>query len=554
MTKKIFRSIFLVALLTMICSIIIIMGLLYKYFSDKQMEQLKEETNIVKHGFIIGGINYLNSLKDSNFRITWINSNGVVEYDNKADIDSMDSHLERKEIKDAYKNGYGESSRYSTTLMEKQLYYAIKLSDGGIIRLSGTQLTWWKLLLSMFQPISIVILIAVFVSFSFAYALSKRIVKPLNSLDFDNISYLNDYEELNTLINHLQSQQQRITEQRNALLRKTEEFEIATMNMNEGIVLLNENGTVLSINNSALKILEISRYCIGKDLLLIKHTDELSDIIKNAQSGKRSEAKIKINDFDYRFSATPIIFEQQVKGIALIIFDITESEKTEQIKKEFTANVSHELKTPLQCISGYSELLANSMVPAEEISNFCLKINSEAKRMINLVEDIITISQLEEYNKSNSFSQKEKVNLLAISQNIANLLYPVAMKKNVQIIVTGKPIEIYGIEQLISAIISNLCDNAIKYNKENGKVIIDISEDEIYAILTVKDTGIGIKPEHLSRIFERFYRVDKSRSKESGGTGLGLSIVRHSAILHDAPISMESIYNEGTKITIKFPK
>ncbi len=551
MKKQIFRSICLAVFTVFVASFVLIMSVLYAYFSGNQMKQLQAETKLVAQAVEMLGEDYLNSVSVGDYRITYISEDGTVLFDNKASSDSMQNHLEREEIQSAVKNGTGESKRYSTTLTERQLYCAQKLNDNSILRLSVTHLSWWALILSMLQPIIIAVLIAIVMALFLAYRLSKRIVKPLNELDLENPNPKNSYEELSPLLNRISSQKSQLQMQEIELSRKKKEFETATNGMSEGIILLKESGMILSINKPAARILGISNYCVGKDLLLFNNSLEIQELLRISANGEHTEKSIPINGKNYQLNASPIITDGKVSGIALIILDITEKEKAEKARKEFTANVSHELKTPLQNISGCAELLCGGMVKPEDVPEFSEKIYSESKRMITLIDDIIKLSHLDENDAPYKF---EKVDLFEIAELTHRNLIPVANANRISFEITGCRAVINGIPSLVSEIMYNLCDNAIKYNREGGKVTVSISETESQVILSVADTGIGIPPEEQERIFERFYRVDKSHSKEVGGTGLGLSIVKHAAYIHQAELEVISKIDKGTEIKILFPK
>ena len=551
MKKQIFRSICVATMIVFLASLLLIMGVLYKYFSNIQMNSLENETYIVASAIESSGEDYLDSIADEDYRITWISEDGTVLFDNKADSSTMENHLEREEIQEALNTGKGESTRYSTTLTELQLYCAQKLSDGTIIRLSSIQLSWWALILSMAQPIIAVMAIAILLSVFLAYRLAKRIVKPLNDLDLEKANTENTYEELSPLIERIASQKEQLKNQESILKQKKEEFDTATENMHEGIILLGANGEVLSINHAASNILKISRYCIGKDILIFNNTFEIQELLRVAAEGKHGEQTVCIDGKDYQFNASPIMTDNKVSGIALILFDITEKEKAETARREFTANVSHELKTPLQTISGSAELLANGMVKAEDVPTFAKSIFDESKRMIALIEDIIKLSNLDEGSTAYEF---EKVDLYKLAELTYRNLLPIAESKDINFKLTGKSATINGIPSLLSEIMYNLCDNAIKYNQSGGSVTMSIKNYSDRAVLSVEDTGIGIAPEEQERIFERFYRVDKSRSKDVGGTGLGLSIVKHAVLVHNGEIEVSSKIGHGTKFTITFKK
>lgn len=551
MTKKIFRSICSVAVCITFAVLAIITGVLYNYFSNIQEQRLDSQAQFIAQAVELNGKDYLSKVSDKTVRMTWVANDGTVLFDNEANSDKMENHLEREEIKQAMMTGTGTSKRYSKTLMQQQYYSAVRLTDGSVMRLSVKELSWWALILAMIQPIIIVFLVAVLVSFLFAYRLSKKIVEPLNQIDLDAPDNTKVYEELAPLLEKIKIQQKQIKNQQLELEKKRNEFEAATENMSEGIILLNSNGVIISINKTASKLLGISSYCVGKDLLLFSSGVEIQELLRKAEDGKHSEIILDIDEVSYHFSATPIFSGEKVTGVALIIFDFTEMEKAEEIRREFTANVSHELRTPLQTIAGSAELLSNGMVVEKDIPQFSQKIYKEAKRLITLVGDIIKLSHLDEENSS---IISEKVDLYSVAETTVENLKSVAEKANVSLSLKGEPSIVTGKSQLLSSIMFNLCDNAIKYNKQGGSVEVEVKNFIDCVKLSVSDTGIGIPLDQQSRIFERFYRVDKSRSKDVGGTGLGLSIVKHAAKLHNAEIEVRSTLGEGTTIILTFPK
>lgn len=551
MTKRIFRSICFVALGVFLASLVLFMCVLYNYFSGLQRSQLKIQTELAAQGVSDGGMGYLEKLNAKDYRITWIDTDGVVLYDSKTDTAGMENHLEREEIKSAFENGVGESTRYSSTLMERSLYFAERLPDGTVLRLSVTQNTLLRLTLGMLQPICFILAVAVVLSLVLASRLSKKIVKPLNELNLDEPLKNEDYEELSPLLRRIDAQQTQIKQQSDELKQKQLEFETVTNGMKEGIVLLSGKGRILSINRAALKLFGADGSCVGEDILSVNRNLELAELLRKSEDGKYAERVTELGDGKYQLDASPVISDGKISGIVLLLLDVTEKEKTEQMRREFTANVSHELKTPLQTISGCAELLANGIVKQEDIQKFGSQICTEAQRMIRLVDDIIKLSHLDE---GATDMQRENVDLYALAESTLQSLRPEAEAAKVSLSLSGESAKIYGIPQLLSGIIFNLCDNAIKYNRENGMVSVEIKDDDNKAVLSVADNGIGIPAEHQERIFERFYRVDKSHSKEIGGTGLGLSIVKHAAKLHDAVIELHSVVDGGTTVTVTFPK
>ena len=541
MTKRIFRSIFAVAAVVLLASFVLITGVLYEYFSNKQMDQLNMQTHLAAQGVESAGADYFNDMDIDGCRITWIAADGTVLFDSQAQQSGMENHADREEVQQALKTGHGESMRYSTTLMERQLYSADRLPDGSVVRISDMQYTPLTLILGMIQPVIIIALLALLLSLLLASRMSKRIVKPLNELSLDNADKIETYPELEPLTDKLRSQQHQLREQETELRRRRDEFEAATGNMTEGLVLLNEQGSVLSINRSATHILDISRYCIGKDICAVSAVPQLRELAEKALGGEHCEAHVCLGGVSYRLYASPVTSGDKVTGAVLLMLDTTEKEQAEQLRREFSANVSHELKSPLHTISGCAELLANGIVKPEDVPHFLSQIQSEAKRMIALIEDIIKLSHLDEGAED---MQREDVDLLAVAQ--------AAESAQVSLSVSGESAVVNGIPQLLDAIVHNLSENAIKYNHPGGFVKVNVRREGGSALLTVEDNGIGIPPEQQERIFERFYRVDKSHSKEVGGTGLGLSIVKHAAALHNAKINVVSAPGKGTVITVAF--
>ena len=551
MTKRIFRSICLVALAVLVATVALIMGVLYGYFTDMQHDQLKMQTELAAQGVNNEGLDFFQDMNMKDYRITLIQPDGTVIYDSQVQSGDMENHLEREEVQEALSSGYGESERYSATLMETSLYSAIQLDDGSILRMSISQSSILTLLLGALQPIIVIIVIAVILSLFLASRLSKKIVKPLNELDLDDPLSNEGYDELSPLLLRVYNQQKQLKKQAAALQKSQDEFAAATASMSEGLILLNDKCTILSINKAATVLLDTDQHCVGQNILTVNRDLELQDVLSKALNGEQNEIILDLHDGHYQISASPVISDSTVSGIALLIFDVTEKENAEQMRREFTANVSHELRTPLHSISGYAELLKNGMVKTGDIRPIASKIYGEAQRMVQLVEDIINLSHLDEGAED---MLREKVDMFEIVKATVQSLEPEAESADVSINMTGEQAVITGVPQLLGGIVYNLCDNAIKYNHKGGRVSISLKSSPNEVILTVSDNGIGIPAEDQNRIFERFYRVDKSHSKEVGGTGLGLSIVKHSAKIHNAKLSLESTVGKGTTITVRFPK
>ena len=551
MTKRIFRAICLVALAVFLASVTLIMGILYDYFSQVQQDQLRIEAGLAARGVEENGAAYFDGLDTQSYRITWIGADGTVLFDSDSDASTMENHLEREEVKQAMVSGYGHSARYSSTLMERLLYSAQRLEDGSVIRLAITQNSVLTIMLGLIQPVLLVSLVAVILALALASRVSKTVVRPLNELNLDEPLNNEGFDELSPLLRRIDSQQRQLKGQALELKQKKDEFLAVTSNMSEGLVLLNSSGTILSINNAALTILDADKSSVGQDILTVNRSLEMQKLLEEARTGQRSETKLCLTGREYQLDASPIISGGNIGGVALLLFDITERENAEQLRREFTANVSHELKTPLHSISGCAELMKNGMVKPEDTVRFAGQIYSEAQRLINLIEDIMRLSRLDEGAED---MQRERIDLYALSGSVIDSLGNEAKENKITVELCGGPAFIWGVRQLVSGMIYNLLDNAIKYNKANGSVKLSVSNEGEFSVLNVSDTGIGIPPEHQSRVFERFYRVDKSHSKEVGGTGLGLSIVKHSAMVHNAKIDLQSTPGKGTSITVRFPR
>lgn len=551
MTKRIFRNIFAVAICVFLSSVLLFMTVLYDYFSSVQQSQMRAQLDFASQGVLHEGIDYFDGIDATKYRVTWIGTDGSVLYDNASEAGEMENHFQREEVKKALAEGYGASSRYSSTLTERYLYSAKRLSDGTVLRISVTQNSLLVLTLGMLQPICVIFAVAILLSIVLASRLSKKIVKPLNDLNLDEPLSNVGYEELNPLLHRIDMQQRQIRNQKNQLRQKQNEFETLTKGMAEGIVLLDSKGFILSINPAAEALLQTDCAVAGKNILSINGDPELSALLDAAQSGRHAEKNMMLSGSTYQVSANPVTEGSRIPGVVLLMLDITEKENAEQMRREFTANVSHELKTPLQTISGCAELLSNGIVKAEDIPDFSAQIYTESKRMIRLVEDIIKLSHLDEGAND---MKRENTDLFALAGAVTQSLAPEAKKAEITIKLRGESAILYAIPQLLESIVYNLCDNAVKYNRKGGTVCVTVKNEENNVILSVADTGIGIPPEDKERIFERFYRVDKSRSKEIGGTGLGLSIVKHAARLHGAEITVDSTLGKGTTVTVNFDK
>ena len=549
MTKKIFQSILLVAGCVLLASLLIIMGFLYDYFGGVEENQLRDELSLAAAAVEDGGTDYLSQLTADRYRLTWIAADGSVLYDTKTDAESLENHASRAEVSQALAIGTGESTRYSSTLMEKTMYYAQRLDDGTVLRISISRATVGMIAVGMIQPLLIVLIVALILSGLLARRLSRRIVDPLNSLDLEHPLDNDAYEELSPLLKRIHHQHVEIQTQLRELREKTDEFTQITGSMREGLVLLDEHGSILSINAAAQALFGADAQCVGRDFLTIERSHEISAAIQAAAADGHSEVRAERAGRVYQFDISRITSDGKFLGTVILAFDITEQEFAERNRREFTANVSHELKTPLQGIIGSAELIENGMVRPEDLPRFVGHIHAEAARLVTLIDDIIRLSQLDEGDAMPT----EPVDLLAVSQEAAENLHDAAAARDVTVSVTGQPAVLPGVRRLIYEIVYNLCDNAIKYNRDGGRVDVTVAADAGGSSITVADTGIGIAPEHQARVFERFYRVDKSHSKASGGTGLGLSIVKHAVQYHHGRIELESTPGTGTIIRVVFP-
>ena len=549
MTRKIFLSIMAAAAVVLLCSVLIIMGCLYDYFGGVQERQLEDELALAQTGVECSGKTYLKALEGESYRLTWIAPSGEVLFDSQADESSMENHAQREEVRQALETGEGQSSRYSSTLLEKTIYYAKKLADGSILRISISRATAGVLVMGMLQPMLVVLAAALILALVLAKRISARIVAPLNRLDLEKPLENDTYEELSPLLTRINQQRRQIDAQLRTLQQKKDEFDQITASMNESLVLMNEKGTVLSINPAARKLFHAEPDCVGRDFLTVERSHEISCAIRRALEEGHAELRVERGGREYQLDISRIESEGTVIGAVLLAFDVTEQAFAERNRREFTANVSHELKTPLQSIMGSAELIENGLVKQEDMPRFVGHIRTEAARLVTLIEDIIRLSQLDEGGEF----PFEPVDLKKLAEEASASLASAAAEKQVTIRVHGDDRQITTVRRLASEIIYNLCDNAVKYNREGGSVDVTIDGTAHGAVVTVQDTGIGIPPEHQSRVFERFYRVDKSHSRQSGGTGLGLSIVKLAVQYLGGRIELESQPGKGTTMRVHFP-
>lgn len=544
MTSKIFRSTVSVAVVVLLCSLGIVMGVLYNHFTGVQVEQLKDELSLAVTGTEQYGNAFLENVEADRFRVTWIDTDGTVLFDTRVDESTMENHADREEIREALATGSGSAVRNSITLTEQTYYEAQRLTDGTVLRISANQASAWALMMDLLWPIILIAVLAIGLCLILARRMAKNIVEPLNKLNLEQPLSNDTYEELSPLLRRINQQHLQIDAQIRKLQHKTDEFVQITSHMQEGLVVLDKETRIRSINAAAMKIFHAEESCVGSSFFQVNRSNALRQALNDALDHGHGSTVQELDGRAYRFDMSSIQSDGNLLGAVILAVDVTESQNAEQLRREFSANVSHELKTPLQGIIGSAELLETGMVKPEDAPRFVGHIRKEASRLVNLIEDIIRLSQLDE----GAELPAEQVDMLALAEDVKEVLAPSAAEKNVKIHVAGNGFTIKGVRRMLQEIIYNLCDNAIKYNVPGGNVTLRVENDR----LIVSDTGIGIPSEHKERIFERFYRVDKSHSKASGGTGLGLSIVKHAAAYHKAEIHLESTPGQGTTITIQF--
>ena len=550
MTSRIFKSIIAVTAVVMMTGFVIITGVLYQYFGSVQESQLKDELSLAVNATEQMGEDYLKNLDPERYRLTWVSSDGTVIFDSHADETTMGNHAEREEIHEAFITGQGSSTRKSDTLTEQTIYEAMRLSDGSVLRISVSSATALKLVLGLLQPIIVVLLIAIAFSAWLAHRISRNLMEPLNAVDLENPLENEVYEELAPLLHRIHAQQLEIHSQMETLKQKQDEFDQITSNMKETLVLLDHTGRILSINPAAQVLFDANKSCIGEHFVTVERRQNMRSALEETEQNGSCVFRDKKNGREYQFELSRIDSEGIYTGMVILAFDITEQVNAEKHRREFTANVSHELKTPLQTIIGSAELMETGIVKKEDMPRFIDHIRKEASRLVSLIDDIIGLSQLDEGGEM----PREEVSLKAVAEEVCEVLTDVAEQKNVSLEIDCEDVVITGVRRLLYEIIYNLSENAIKYNHLGGFVKVKTTQDEDNIYISVQDTGIGIAVEDQNKIFERFYRVDKSHSKQSGGTGLGLSIVKHAAQYHNADISVESEINKGTTITITFYK
>lgn len=551
MTKKIFKSIMFVCALVLAVGLAAVMGILYSNFDGQMRKELSKEAAYLAYGVEQQGVDYLKNIKDKSARITYIDQDGTVLFDNEADVSEMKNHSDRTEFQKAEKYGAGESSRYSDTLSEKTIYYALRLKDGTVLRVSGTQDSVLALVENLIFPLCGLLCLMLILSGIMASAISKRIVKPINELDLESPKENQIYEELSPLLSKIHRQNREIQNQLELAKQQQEEFSLITENMQEGLIVIDKYTMILSANSSAWNLFHMDRVRQGESVYCLDREEEFRHAIEQVLSGEHTELVLKLNGSDIQLIANPVIRDKKTEGAVVLLVNVTEKLERESLRREFSANVSHELKTPLTSISGFAEIMQSGLVKCEDIPQFAGRIYKESQRLLQLVEDVIQISQLDEEKTSYTW---EPVDVYQVCKNAFESLKEKAKRLNVHLYICGEYMKMEAVRTLLEEAVYNVCDNAIKYNRNDGSVSVFLTQTAQEIQIVVKDTGVGIPKEDQNRVFERFYRVDKSHSKEIGGTGLGLSIVKHAVGALKGSVILRSEEGNGTEICMKFPK
>lgn len=553
MTRKIFQSIIAVVISVLLLSLALITGVLYNHFETAMLDQLRTTAQFAEQGVEREGMAYFDSLHAQNCRVTWIAADGTVKYDNRSDPKTMENHADRQEVREAMENDSGTSVRRSSTLSEHTMYYAKRLSDGTVLRLSMSQRSVLFLMGGMLSPLVFILLAACLLAGVLSYRVSKKIVKPLSEIDLKHPEQVETYDELSPFLQRIAAQNREIDARMAEIRKQQQEFSMITENMSEGLFVVDRNYQILSYNKSAMQIFGMDPRQEHENLLAVNRSEGFRNAVDSALKGRHTQENLELNGRVYQIIANAVCqpdFAEDMVGAVILVLDVTEKEAQEQYRREFTANVSHELKTPLTSISGIAEIIRNGIVKPEDIPHFAGKIYDESQRLITLIGDIIKLSRLDENQVP---MERETVDMLEMARDVVQQLSSVARKSGVTLVANGTHGQVQGVRQVLGEMVYNLCENAVKYNRAGGRVWVDVQQVADHVVLRVKDTGIGIPAAEQGRIFERFYRVDKSHSKAVGGTGLGLSIVKHGAALHHATISVSSEPEQGTEITLTFP-
>lgn len=554
MTKKIFQSTITVVITMLLLSFLLITGVLYQHFEQMQLNQMQSMATFVMQGAEEDGVDYFKDLKETEVRVTWIAADGTVLYDNCYDAAKMENHRNRQEVQEALTAESGISIRRSSTLSEHTIYYAKKMPDGSVMRLATAQSSVWFLIGGLLSPVLFIFLAACVLAGVLSYRVSKKIVRPLSEIDLKHPEQVDTYEELSPFLQRIAMQNQEIDAQMAEIRKQQQEFSMITENMSEGLLVVDRNYQLLSYNKSAVRIFGISNPAAVKNVLAVNRSQEFREAVENAWKGRHTQQRLQMGERIYQVIANAVSDPEDTEdllGAVILVLDVTEREEQEKYRREFTANVSHELKTPLTSISGIAEIMKNGIVRQEDIPHFAGKIYDESQRLITLIGDIIRLFQLDENEVP---LEREQVDMLELARDVVDSLQSVAQQNGILLAVHGTHGVVYGVRRVLHEMVYNLCDNAVKYNRAGGRVWVSVTAEKQTVSVSVRDTGIGIPDAQQSRVFERFYRVDKSHSKAVGGTGLGLSIVKHGAVLHHAEITLHSELEKGTEIILKFPQ
>ncbi|WP_301845143.1 ATP-binding protein [uncultured Ruminococcus sp.] len=554
MTKKIFQSTITVVITMLLLSFLLITGVLYQHFEQMQLNQMQSMATFVMQGAEEDGMDYFKDLKKTEVRVTWIAADGTVLYDNCYDATKMENHRNRQEVQEALTAESGISIRRSSTLSEHTIYYAKKMPDGSVMRLATAQSSVWFLIGGLLSPVLFIFLAACVLAGVLSYRVSKKIVRPLSEIDLKHPEQVDTYEELSPFLQRIAMQNQEIDAQMAEIRKQQQEFSMITENMSEGLLVVDRNYQLLSYNKSAVRIFGISNPAAVKNVLAVNRSQEFREAVENAWKGRHTQQRLQMGERIYQVIANAVSDPEDTEdllGAVILVLDVTEREEQEKYRREFTANVSHELKTPLTSISGIAEIMKNGIVRQEDIPHFAGKVYDESQRLITLIGDIIRLSQLDENEVP---LEREQVDMLELARDVVDSLQSVAQQNSILLAVHGTHGVVYGVRRVLHEMVYNLCDNAVKYNRAGGRAWVSVTAEKQTVSVSVRDTGIGIPDAQQSRVFERFYRVDKSHSKAVGGTGLGLSIVKHGAVLHHAEITLHSELEKGTEIILKFPQ
>ncbi len=550
MKRSIFKGMLLVSVLSLLACAVLIMDVLYGYFDKRANEELHQQAASIARGVESAGISYFDGFQSPE-RVTWMTAAGTVIYDSQADVSQMENHSDREEFAEARDTGVGEATRYSSTLAEKTIYYALRLEDGSVLRVSQTQYTALTMLMGLATPVTIVLLCGMLLSAALSSAVVKRIVKPINAINPEQPDLDADYEEIAPLLRKIHTQNQEIADQMQTLKKQQEEFRQLTAHMREGLLVADSSGQVLSWNQAALEILAVPEPSGTRNIYEFNRSEPFRLAVEQALAGQPAEQLLSLGQRSYRLLASPVQEQEAVTGIMVLLLDVTEQEHREQLRREFTSNVSHEMKTPLTAIHAIAGMLVQDVIEPKDVKKFAGDIYHESSRMIALVNDTLRLSRMDEQAVT---EQKEPVDLYDLAEGVIARLRVAAGGKQVSFSLTGTHVMVSGVYSMLEEMLYNLCDNGIKYNHEQGTVTVSVLAAGRKGVLMVQDTGIGIPPEDQDRIFERFYRVDKSHSRAIGGTGLGLSIVKHTAAYHNAQVQVSSKPGEGSTFTVIFPE